>query len=71
MSTLGVTDIDASRQLGRAAVAVLYALAPTSPAGAVLESVFSRRVARDELSRLPGRIVVVSCRWRNIRIREL
>ena len=62
MSTLGVTDIDASRQLGRAAVAVLYALARTSPAGAVLESVFSRRVARAELSRLPGQIVEVFCR---------
>lgn len=62
MSALGVTGIDESRQLGRAAVAVLYALATTSSPGAVIESVFYRSVARDELGRLPGPIVEVFCR---------
>jgi predicted kinase len=62
MSTLGVTRIEESRQMGRAAVAVLYALATTSPSGAVIESVFYRTVARDELNRLPGPIVEVFCR---------
>ena len=62
MSVLGLTRIEESRQMGRAAIAVLYALATTSPPGAVVESVFYRGVARDELNRLPGPIVEVFCR---------
>jgi predicted kinase len=62
MSTLGVTRIEESRQLGRAAVAVLYALATTSSPGAVLESVFYRSVAQAELNKLPGPIVEAFCR---------
>ena len=62
MSALGVTRIEESRQLRRAAVAELYPLARTSSPGAVIDSVFYRSVARDELNRLLGPIVEVCCR---------
>jgi hypothetical protein len=62
MSVLGVAGIEESRQLGRAAVVVLDALARASTPGAVIESVFYRSVARGELSKLPGPIVEVFCR---------
>jgi predicted kinase len=62
LSSLPVPDIEASRQLGRAAVAAVLAVAAESPIGAVIESNFHRSVAVDELGRLPGRVVEVFCR---------
>ena len=62
MSVMTVPDVKASRQLGRAAVAAMLAVAAQSPIGAVIESNFHRSVARAELQRLPGRIVEVFCR---------
>lgn len=62
MSTLGVTDLEDSRRLGRVAVAVMYALASSSPIGAVLESSLVRSVAAHELDRLDGTVVEVFCR---------
>jgi hypothetical protein len=54
MSQLGAPDIETSRRLGRAAVAVMLAVARESPVGAVVESNFYRSVAGDELAKLPG-----------------
>jgi predicted kinase len=62
MSVLPVPDVDASRQLGRAAVAALLAIAAESPCGAVVESNFYRSRAVVDLRRLPGRVVEVFCR---------
>jgi predicted kinase len=62
MSTLPVPDVDASRQLGRASVQAMLAVAACSPIGAVLESNFYRSKAAQDVRRLPGRIVEVFCR---------
>ena len=62
MSVLPVPDIESSRQLGRAAVTAMLAVAAASPVGAVIESNFMRSVARESLARLPGRVVEVFCR---------
>jgi predicted kinase len=62
MSVLPVPDVDASRQLGRAAVAAMLAIAAESPCGAVIESNFYRSRAVAVLRRLPGRVVEVFCR---------
>ena len=62
MSVLGVADIEASRQLGRAAVRAMLAVAEQSPIGAVVESNFYRSVAGPDLMSLPGHIVEVFCR---------
>ena len=62
MTALGVVDIAASRQLGRAAVEAMYAVADDSPVGAVLESVFFRSAARERIESLPGAVVEVFCR---------
>ena len=62
MSVLPVPDVDASRQLGRAAVAAMLAVAREAPQGAVLESNFYRSVAVEEIRRLPGTVVEVFCR---------
>jgi predicted kinase len=62
MSVLAPPDVAASRQLGRAAVAAMLAVAAQSPVGAVIESNFYRSVAAGELSALPGAIVEVFCR---------
>src|SRR6266568_5383554 len=61
MSVLPVPDVAASRQLGRAAVAAMLAVAAESPVGAVIESNFYRSVAAVELQRLPGTLVEVFC----------
>lgn len=61
MGVLDVPDVAASRALGRAAVAALYAVASES-SGAVLESAWQRSAARGDLAALPGRIVEVFCR---------
>lgn len=62
MSVLPVPDVEASRQLGRGAVAAMLAVAAESPIGAVIESNFYRSVAVDSLGRLPGALVEVFCR---------
>lgn len=62
MSVLPVPDIEASSQLGQAAMAALLAVASASPIGAVLESNFHRSVTVDRLRRLPGVVVEVFCR---------
>jgi predicted kinase len=62
MSVLPVPDLDASRQVGRAAVAAMLAIAAESPSGAVVESNFYRSRAVADLRRLPGRVVEVFCR---------
>jgi len=62
MSVMAVPDVEASRQLGRAAVTVMLALAAESPCGAVLEGNFHRTVAVADLRRLPGTVVEVFCR---------
>jgi hypothetical protein len=56
MSVLPVPDVDASRQLGRAAVVAMLAGAAASPSGAVIESNFYRSRAVGDLGRLPGRV---------------
>jgi predicted kinase len=62
MSVLPVPDVEASRQIGRGAVAAMVAVAAESPIGAVIESNFYRTVAADTLRRLPGALVEVFCR---------
>src|SRR6266581_3148469 len=62
MSMLPVPDVEASRQIGRAAVAAMLAVAADSPIGAVIESNFYRSVAVESLGRLPGRLVEIFCR---------
>jgi predicted kinase len=62
MSVLPVPDLDTSRQLGRAAVAAMFAVAAQSPCGAVIESVFHRSAAIADLRHLPGRVIEVFCR---------
>ena len=62
MSVLPVPDVEASRQLGRAAVAAMLAVATDSPIGAVIESNFYRSVAGQSLRELPGTVVEVFCR---------
>lgn len=62
MSVLPVPDVDASRQIGRAAVRAMLAIAAASPPGAVIESNFYRSAAREDLRRLPGSIVELFCR---------
>ncbi len=62
MDRLAVPDLEASRALGRAAVAVMLAVAADSPAGAVLESNFHRSKAAADLASLPGHVIEVFCR---------
>lgn len=62
MAYLPVPDVEASRQLGRAAVAAMLAVAAQSPVGAVIESNFYRSVAVESLAGLPGRVIEVFCR---------
>jgi hypothetical protein len=62
MSVLPVADVEASRQLGRAAVAAMFAVAAQCPCGTVIESTFHRSAAVAGLRRLPGPVVEVFCR---------
>jgi predicted kinase len=62
MSVLPVPDVQASRQLGRASLAVMLALAAEAPRGAVIESTFHRSLAVADLGVLPGAVVEVFCR---------
>jgi predicted kinase len=62
MSILPVPDVEASREVGRAAVKVMLTVAAMSPSGAVIESNFYRSVAQEDLRRLPGTVLEVFCR---------
>lgn len=62
MSVLSVPDVEASRQIGRGAVAAMLAVAAESPIGAVIESNFYRSVAAGALGELPGEVIEVFCR---------
>jgi predicted kinase len=62
MVVLPVPDVDASRRVGRAAVAAMLAVAAASPIGAVIDCNFHRSTAIDGLSQLSGRMVEVFCR---------
>lgn len=62
MSVLPVADVQASRQLGRASLAVMLAVAAEAPRGAVIESTFQRSPAMADLGALPGGVVEVFCR---------
>jgi cytidylate kinase len=62
MSVLPVPDVEASRQLGRGAVAAMLAVAAESPIGAVIESNFYRSIAGQSIGKLPGPVVEVFCR---------
>jgi predicted kinase len=61
MTVLPAPDVAASRVVGRASVAALLAVAAET-GGAVLESVWHRSYALDDLRRLPGYVVEVFCR---------
>lgn len=61
-SGLPVPDVEASRQIGRAAVAAMLAVAAESPVGAVVESNFYRSLADEMLRALPGVVIEVFCR---------
>ena len=62
MSLLTVPDVEMSKKVGQAAVEVMYAVASTSPEGAVLEASFHRSAPRSGIQALPGHIVEVFCR---------
>ena len=64
MRRLPVPDVETSRQVGGAAVAVMLAVAAESPVGAVIESNFFRSKAIADLTALPGHVVEVFCRCR-------
>src|SRR5688572_14385966 len=62
MDALGAPDVEASKQLGAAAIQVMLAVAAASPVGAVLDCNFRRSIAVAELRQLPGAVVEVFCR---------
>jgi adenylate kinase family enzyme len=62
MAVWGVPNVEASRRLGRAAIAAMLAIASDSAIGAVLEANFKRSLAEIELNRLDGLVVEVFCR---------
>ncbi len=62
MDSLGAPDVEASKQLGAAAVEVLLAVAAASPVGAVLDCNFRRSLAVGDIGRLDGAVVEVFCR---------
>jgi predicted kinase len=61
MTVLPVPDVPASRSIGTASVTALLAVAAET-GGAVLESVWHRSYAVDDLRRLPGDVIEVFCR---------
>ncbi len=61
LSAMDVPDVEASRRVGRAAIATLMALAIDSGFG-VVESVWRRSLSLPDLSRLSAPIVEVFCR---------
>lgn len=67
MDVLPVPDVDASRRVGRAAVAAVLAVAAESPIGAVIDCNFHRSRAAEGLRKLPGRMVEVFCECERVR----
>jgi predicted kinase len=61
VSALSAPDLEESKRLGGAAVAVILAIAAANN-GAVLDSVWHRSRAISELQALPGQVVEVFCR---------
>lgn len=61
LSVLEAPDVATSQRLGRAAVAALLAMA-TEAGSCVLESVWHRSRAVEDLAQLPGPVVEVFCR---------
>jgi hypothetical protein len=55
-------DVEGAKEVGRAAVAVLLAIAADVRGGAVLEAVWRHDQGRHGLSDLPGSVVEVFCR---------
>jgi hypothetical protein len=62
MASLPVPDVAASRDLGRAAVGAMFAVAAESPIGAVVESNLHRTYVSATIERLPGAVIEVFCR---------
>lgn len=62
MSVLPVPDVQASREVGTAAVMAMLAVAAESPIGSVIESNFYRSRTLEAIHRLPGAVVEVFCR---------
>ena len=62
MAAFPPADVEESRRLGRAAVAVMFAVAGDATRGAVIESVFHRSRALSDIEALPGAVVEVFCR---------
>ncbi len=61
MSRLTIPDVEMSKKVGQAALEVMYAVAATSPEGAVLEANFHRSASRPGIQALPGQIIEVFC----------
>jgi predicted kinase len=61
MSALPMADVDVAREVGRAAMTVLLAVATKMRGGVVLEAVWRHDQGRDGLARLPGPVVEVFC----------
>lgn len=59
---LDVNDVDLSRQVGQASIAVMFALARESPVGAVLDCNLRRTRAVGDVAGLPGDVVELFCR---------
>lgn len=62
MGVWKVQDVQTSRRLGRAAMAVMFSIAENASTGAVLDANFRRSLAHDELTRLAGDVIEVFCR---------
>jgi predicted kinase len=62
MGAVPAADVEGSRRSGRASMDVLFALAASSPPGAVLEANFHRSLALPSIGGLPGRTLEVFCR---------
>jgi predicted kinase len=62
MSALPGADADVARELGRAAMTVLLAVASEMRGGVVLEAVWRHDQGRDGLTALPGPVVEIFCR---------
>lgn len=70
MAVLPVPNVDASRRIGRAAVATMLAMAAESRIGAVMDCNFHRSLAVEDLRQLPGRMAEVFCQCERSRCWE-
>lgn len=62
LATMEVVDVGASRTVGRAAVAAMFAVAAESPGGAVIDCNLYRSLAMTDLQGLPGQVIEVFLR---------